>query len=194
MNPKEFLNKYPTCPKCGIDFRQSLMVFTDTMIEPCLVKSYAIKESELRISMDAPGYPSRLDYSINYSDGRIKLYNNTKWDDFSANEPMTLTLDFACENCGMYDHRGFYASFFGKTTPGHSFSFGRDLVYFQYVVEDILYAVQSSYEDGKTTLEIHQLNLGLHSKIELPIMELDLFDFSSKDRMKEKLTTIMLLA
>lgn len=194
MNPKEFLLEYPVCPKCGYEFKQNLMLFTENMVEPCFVRSYVLKDHDIKISMDAPGYPNRLDFSVNYHDGNVKLYNNTKWDDFVANEPLTMTLDFSCENCSIFDHRGFYISFFGKTMPGHVFNFARDMAYFQYTVDEVLYAVQSDFENGKTILEIHKLNLGIHSKLELPIIELNVFDFSDKIKMKEKLDTIMILA
>jgi len=193
MNPHEFLQKYPVCPKCAAEFRQHLMVFSDDMIEPCSIRTYSLREYDLKISMEVPGHPNMLDFSINYTDGAVKLYNNTKWDDFHSNEPFSVSLDFACENCGIFEHRGVYVSFFGRTLA-NVFDFGCDLIYFQYVIDDVLYAVSTDYENGKTTLEIHKLNIGFHHKLELPVIELSVFDFSDKSKMKEKLDTIMLLA
>lgn len=198
MNLKEFTEKFPKCPKCNQLVNIDTIVIAEYPIFPFAIKKVVIGRDKIKIASDDPiSNLKRLDFSVDYLDGTVKVYNATKKGDLDKFKELSITVDIACKNCGFGGLPGFHATYGGTySSKDFSFSnFGVQFEEFTYAIDEKFCILKNYYADNRSSLSIHKLNLGGQVILSnLPLMSIDIFDFSDRTKMEQKLSNITLLA
>jgi len=194
MNIKEFTDKFPKCPKCKSSFDSE--IFCSHYAGECSVNKVYVLKDKIKIVVEDPlSNLKRLDFSVNYDGGAVKVYNATKKSDLDKFKEFGLSFESHCGHCGFNDLLGFSVVFNGKYSPkDFSFpNFGMHHASFTYAADDVVYYFSNN--SIRSSLKIFRLNFGDAPTLDnLPFIDLDIFDFSDKGKMKHKLNNITILA
>jgi hypothetical protein len=198
MNIKEFVDKFPKCPKCGSNFTYEATLYSKGTVpvggnhEDEKVSFY---KDKVKIIIYDHTKDKLLNFSVSHADGKVSVYSGTKKSDIDKFE--SLTVSIFCEKCKLVDRRGFAVEYYGKYNS-NTFTFenfSMDFFMFKYVIDDTLYEMSTQYLDNYSSLRVSNLNTGMRHVLQnLPVVELIFFDFSDREQIKQKFQTIMLLA
>lgn len=197
MNIKEFTEKFPVCPKCGKKLNSEYSLWCTGVRGTFPIKRAYLLKDKVKLSFEDPlSNIKRIDISIDYDSGAVRVYNATKKSDIDKFQDFSFSLTIGCKACGFNDATGFEIFFYGRYDQ-KIFAFSSFNMYcanFTYAVDDIVYIFGNNKEANNSTLGVYKLNTGASTLNALPFIELDVFDFSDKEKMKHKLQNIVVLA
>lgn len=197
MNIKEFTDKFPKCPKCKSNFDSETYCFAHNTGEFSANKIHIAKD-KIKIAVEDPvSNLKRLDFSINYDDGAVKVYNATKKSDLDKFKDFGFSFQNHCGHCGFNDLPGFNVVFGGLySSKDFSFvNFGLKFAAFTYAIDDTVYSFHTDSLANHSRLKSFKLNFGTMSALDwLPLIDINVFDFSDKEKMRHKLDNITILA
>jgi hypothetical protein len=199
MNINEFYNKFPKCPKCNSNFVDDVLIVAEYPNFPFPIKKTIAGQNEFKIAFQDPisNNDKRIDFSVNYNNGEVKLYNTTKKSDLDKFEDLSLTIEIGCSFCGIEETSGFRVGYFGVYEPSKCAfeNFGILFFEFTYALDSTYYIFNNDYQANYSNLHVNYLNKG--KKIDLnniPFVSIDVFDFSDENKIRQKLNNIMILS
>jgi len=193
MNIRDFIEKFPKCPKCRRAIKNDTIVFAQNVGNFVNKK---IVEDKIKIAVEDPlSELKRLDFSVNYLTGDVKTHNATKKTDLDKFQKLSYAFGCECAACGFNDTVGISMIHVG-TYSAKDFSFNQfeETSTFTYAVDDIIYTFTNNSMSNKSTLILHKINEGINTTLQLPFIDVGIFDFSDREKMKHKLDNITILA
>lgn len=204
---KDFLSKFPTCPKCGADFDvKGTRVFVDGCIG---IDIYNARLTTDRLHMAF--YPTdpisfvdtEVRFSIDLQTYSIEFDKEKEFLDFIESGLITIDLKVGCSYCACESHihgfeHGFGATFrLAYNGKKHDFS---DTVMstssFSCEYNGVVYNFMNLHNINQAWIGKHNDSIIDYecTMINVPIIPLDIFNFSSINETLSKLNKILVLA
>lgn len=204
---KDFLDKFPVCPKCGAEFD---VRGTKVIIDGCIgIDLYNVRLTPTTLYVLF--YPTdpisfvdeEVDFSINLSSYSVVYKNEQTFKDFVELGIITIDLNIGCSNCACetyiygFEH-GFSACFklaydMHKNDFSHTFAVSDG---FSHEYEGVVYNFTNLHMVQQAIVGTHNIdnkNVNDYNIVKTPIIPLDNFDFSDPSKVFSKLQNILIL-
>lgn len=190
------MDKFPTCPKCSNKMLLDTWVYAQN-VGNLPTKMVYFGSDTIKIAVEDPmSNLKRLDFSISLIGGSVKVYNATKKGDLDKFHGLCFVIRYECTNCGYDGNMGLsMQERLQYDVSNFSFSSHEIISMFTYAMDDIIYTFENDRINNNSKLSVYMVNYGKINMLNnLPFIDIDIFDFTDKIKMKNKLDNILVLA